>query len=192
VTMFKVKKYAASGDYATASLFIELNRYKDPCTAELSFINDDDEFDEELGKEIKSLKKLYISYSDPSEYDFAMEVFGSFECWDKMRTGMNKFSTDIYPSWRKEFEQRMLSQHLKSIVNVAVDDTHKQKLEATKYLIDKGVFMSGVASDTEKRGKGRPPKDEIEKAVKLQMEKDKEFSDDFKRLKLVVSNGKTS
>ena len=81
-------------------------------------------------------KKLYLSYAvdDPSEYTFAMEVFGNWEQWEKIKT--NRKITPHLESIFKERDIALKSKMLTSIVKEAVDG--RAKLAAAKYIIEEG------------------------------------------------------
>lgn len=86
------------------------------------------------GKTYFSLHKLYIDIGDPTEYDFAMKVFGSWQIWERF-CGNNMFSKDIN-NWRFELEVKIRSTAVKQIVKNSKEGIKGQS--AAKFLSDGG------------------------------------------------------
>ena len=80
-----------------------------------------------------SLHNIYISYSDPTEYQFAIEVFGSYDHW-KMISESVKMKPFV-AKWREELEVKLRSEAIRETIS-------KSKIEAgfaaTKWIAEAG------------------------------------------------------
>lgn len=123
----------AQGTYKVNHIFKELCSLEDDKDVKFSYSIDTD------GDDCHSLRQLYLSYNDPSEYDFAVNEIGSFEFWDTIRK--HPKIEPFYQQWRKEFEQRELSKLLRQLKTVADDPTAKESLQAARYILDK-VYLA--------------------------------------------------
>ena len=96
----------------------------------------------EDGKTIPSIRKAYLDFEDPTEYQVAVKYFQSWAHWKKVRESVKvKLHID---EWREELEVRMRSRGLKGIMEKMYDGDY----QASKYLADKGW----VAKGSNKRG----------------------------------------
>ena len=132
-------------------------------------------------KLLYSLPKLYLSLvpSDPTEYEFAMSVFGSWEVWDKMRT--NASVKKEYTKWKNEAEVKIKSEALKVIIAEA-KTSGKNAYSAAKFLQAKGWEVAPV-SDTKpgsKASKQLKDKQQDEEAMAL-------LQDDADRLGISIN-----
>lgn len=137
--MFK----SSNGKLRTNSLFIELNKTKSRAIFSISDedVTKDDEF-------YPSLRKIYLSFEDPTEYEFAIETFGSWKQWEALLGNAQLLS--YIQDWRDESEVRYRSIALKALVNTAINDGAKGTT-AAKYIAEKGWI---------KRKAGAPSKEE--------------------------------
>ena len=127
---------------------------------------------------LPSLKAVYLASMDPTEYDFALEAFGSWNHWVRIRA--NKWVQGYYLDWPIELEIKLRSIGLKQVTLEA--QSGKSSFNAAKFLAQ-GSWKA-------KSGRGRPSKEEIEREKKIMMRLDTEIGDDAERLglKLVASN----
>lgn len=111
------------------------------------------------GKYVFSLKKLYLSCTDPTEYEFATRFLGG---WDHWQAFSKSYCLEGHiEDWRKELEIRLRSQALKAITEMAQEPGNKNAYAANKLLLDKGW-----KAPQEIGGKrGRPSKEEIRTAA---------------------------
>lgn len=154
--MFKREQlYNASGKARSTSIFIEYDskgimtlRHKKP-------------------NGVPSLRDLYIQYcsEDPTEYSFAIEVFGDTFFWFNLRE--RKFIQDLLPEWEHMASLARKSKAFKALIS-EVELNGRGLVTAAKYLIDK--------SPTDK---GKP------KAVKEKEDKEifSHVDEDLKRLR---------
>lgn len=127
-----------------------------------------------------SLKQVYMSYDHiPGfEYDFAMEVFNSWDHWVKLTDASNVDLRSAFRSWREELDIKLKAQAIKSLITTSrIDDS--KGFNAAKYLADKGYAPQ----------RGRPSKEEVEREKRVQAGVSKELEADMKRLGLSIING---
>ena len=86
-------------------------------------------------KGYKSLYKLFMSLTedDPTEYTFALTVFGSWRTWQKLQT-QPKFAVHL-KEWREEVQLR-----IKSKAIVAIAKEAPQNYQAAKYLLENNML----------------------------------------------------
>ena len=121
---------------------------------------------------LPSLKRLYMDSNDPTEYSFAMECFGNWQHWLKIKN-----SSAVKPyveDWEIELEIKLKSQ---GILAVANELNGKNAFSAAKFLANKGWKDS--ASD-----RGRPKKADIEREAKIAAKLSEELSEDMDRIGL--------
>ena len=123
-----------------------------------------------------SLKKIFLSYDHVSglEYDFAMDVFGSWEHWQKLLKSSVRHE---FTAWREELDIRNKATAIKQLIK-ASSLSGNTGVAASKYLADKGYL--------EKRIAGRPSKEEVERTRKEEAAVQKTLAEDMKRLGLAV------
>ena len=145
------------GRWLTKALFFETAlpemRKKYDCLYTLK------EFDHvsEDGTRYISLRQIYLSYMDPTEYKFAHGELGSWDHWNTLKTSV--FFKEHYIKWREELEVKMLAEGFKVMMEEA-QGSGKGKGVAARWLAEKGW-------DKESR-KGRPSKRKIaEEAAKM-------------------------
>ena len=163
------------GRYRTQSLFWEMrDSSMDPIwsTKDYDLVKGD--------KTYKSLKNIYMSYTHVPgfEYDFAMDLFGSWDHWLKLCNDTTPAIKDMIKGWRDELDVRIKAKGIKSIILHSLDDDPKG-LQAAKYLVEKGYESK----------RGRPSKAEVERETKIQAGVNKELKDDMERIGLKVMEG---
>ena len=125
----------------TQSLFLETNQN----TTYLPIFTLKEYDWERDGKFYPSLKKIYLQIAEPTEYEFAMSIFGSWRIWQRIcNNGQVKKEVEL---WREELELKILSANLKGMAEVA------------KHEGSKGVTaMRYLAEGAWKKKAGRPKK----------------------------------
>lgn len=131
-------------------------------------------------KKYISLKKIYMSYSHiPGfEYEFALDVFNSWDHWCKLTEDSSERLRTMFQDWRDELEVRNKAQALKSLIEVSMVSDPKG-VAAAKYLAESGYISK----------RGRPSKDEVTRERKQQAAIKETLSEDMARLGLSVVNG---
>jgi hypothetical protein len=153
-----------NGIIRTKSLFYELS-YDDPDFALFTLKEEDIVMPN--GKSATALGKLYIAFAtmDPTEYQFANAVFGSWEVWEKMQTTVPlKKHID---KWRREAEVKRKSMAFESVVNFT----------AAKFLINE-EWKSKEDGRTARKEKNAKDKSTSQEAFERAG-----VNDDLKRLK---------
>ena len=150
------------GRFRTLSLFYELNTTDLPSVFTLK---------EREHKGYPSLKQIFLSYTDPTEYTFAMEVFGSWTGWQKISESAEiKKHVD---QWREELEIKIRAEAIKAIAETAVTEGAKGTAAAR-----------WIAEGNWKGRRGRPSKAEVERERKIQAGIQDDISDDIERMGL--------
>lgn len=167
MTFDKSQLIGKNGKFLTESLFWETNRDRE---------NNEPLFTlkpaEHMG--YPSLKQLYLSYRDPTEYTFAMEVFGSWQHWEHL-VSLSWFAPHA-EEWRGELATLLRSEAARAALGVLSDPEAPaaNKMQAARYITDRGW--------EEKQTKGRPKKADIKKEARRLAETSSHFEDDFKRI----------
>ena len=131
----------SNGTIRTKSLFLELC-YDDSSAAIFTLKDDDHTY---KGKHFASLSKLYVSMvpSDPTEYQFAQAVFGSWNVWDTIKSSpmVNK----EYQRWKKEAEIKVKSQAIQAIAT-EMKEGGRSSFSAAKLLLERGWLEKTTAT----------------------------------------------
>jgi hypothetical protein len=163
------------GRYRTQSLFWEL-RYGTEEKFPPIFTLKSDNIERD-GKLYYSLKKIYLSYDHVPkfEYEFATDVFGSWDHWNKLANDTLPAIKDEIKSWREELDIKLKALGLKALIHASRDNDAKG-VQASKYLAEKGYEVK----------RGRPSKAEIEAERKQAAGVKKELASDMERIGLAV------
>lgn len=127
-----------------------------------------------------SLYRLYMAYSDPTEYQFAIDNLADWDHWEQL-TSCSWFKPYIQ-KWRREAEIKQKSYALSRVLETATSGS-KDSLMANKYLLEK----KWVEKDS--HGRGRPTKDEILEAAKDIATENSTIREDLLRLGVTKYNG---
>lgn len=149
------------GKFRTQSLFLELGYGAD---ALFTLKDQDHEHD---GTTYLSMKRLYLEFEDPTEYEFANSVLLGWKHWQRMCE--NKVIRKHIDEWREELEVKLRSQAIRD----AIQEAKKGHFQAAKWVADRGWST---------RGAGRPSKAEIEKEKSIQAKIDNEYGADVIRM----------
>lgn len=121
---------------------------------------------------LKSIYLLYLDYSDPSEYHFALGAFGAWEHWRQLREAV--FFKDTYKLMKDALDAKVKSEAAQAARQVA-QEGGPQALQAAKWLHSLGE---------NKAKRGRPSKDEVEGELKREAEEARQLNEDITRLGL--------
>lgn len=155
-TKFKDEK----GRYIVQGLFLE-DRYN----TDLSVFTLAGEDKVYKGKTYPSLKRLYLEYQDPKEYNFANTYLYDWPHWKRLCN--NSIVGKHIEEWREELELKLVSEGVLNLISLATD---KESFQAAKYLADRGW---------DKSEKGRPSNEQIEGEIKKRADKREEDDEDF-------------
>lgn len=147
----------------TQSLFLEIGYQVDKAIFTLK--EDDYTY---KGKLYYSLKQLYLAHEDPTEYDFAVTYFVSWQHWCRLKR--NQILRPYFDKWAEELELKLRSQAIRDIIDLTAED---KSFQAAKWLSDRGW---------EKRGAGRPSKADKREEEAMQDRIADEFKGDVVRM----------
>lgn len=120
-------------------------------------------------------RKTFVELGDPTGYKWAIRYLGDYEHWKRL-TRCSWFK-DAYDVWMNELKMKLQSEALDTIRGISQSENPAQALVASKYL---------ASFEWEKKGRGRPSKEEVQgelkQAAKMLSEEDK----DFERIQLKV------
>lgn len=100
-----------------------------------------------------SLKRLYLDCSDPTEYEFAIRVFGDWPHWQRL-AGAPFFRPHI-EQWRDELEIKLRSEAIRTVKNAS----DKADITSAKWLAEKRWERTGGK-------RGRPSNEEVQREKK--------------------------
>ena len=157
------------GAWRTASLFIE---YPTPQYPPVYTLNEEDRTVN--GVFYPSLRKIYLSYNHTpeNEYDFAIEVLGSWEHWLRLCRG--QISQHI-KAWREELEVKVRARAIKSLMKTSLEES-SAGATASKWLAEKGYAPK----------RGRPSKEEKAGYLKQEERINDAVDEDLARVGLKV------
>lgn len=121
-----------------------------------------------------SMKRIYLSMEDVTEYDFAMATLGSYKHWERLIE--SPIIRKHIDQWRKELNLKLKARAMKAIINAATVD-EKSSFQAMKYLADNEYL-------DRKTKRGRPSKEEVSAELRKEVEINKTFKDDAERIGL--------
>ena len=158
----------------TKSLFWELD-YESEYS--LFTLKEEECIHKPTGRVLLPIGKLFIEMTvdDPTEYDFADAVFGSWAVWDKIRNSDKRLVAEI-EKWRLEADVRRKALAFKTLLNEVKNDG-KASFSAAKYLLEEGWKKTDArtADGRKDRAKQREQADKAFDRAGIQ--------DDLKRLK---------
>lgn len=132
--------------------------------------------DHEVGdKTYLSLHKIYVEMEDPTEYEFALSVFGDFSVWENL-CNLSWFRVH-HNQMKKELMLKLKARTIKNMIKDLAEG--KASYNAQKYLADAG-YLEG----NEKK-RGRPSKEELDGALRDAVRKEADTKDDAARIGLI-------
>jgi len=166
----------SSGRFRSTSLFIEtINPIRESKYTPF-FTTKDRDFTKN-GITYRSLRPIYLSYQHAAgaEYEFAMDIFGSWDHWVYLFTKSSL--RGMIASWREELE---IKQKAEAISTVIAQSRDKEKgLTAAKYILENGTKI-------DKRKAGRPSKEEVQRVARIEAGIRDTLEEDMQRLGLTV------
>jgi hypothetical protein len=125
-----------------------------------------------------SLKLIYMSYDHVPfhEYEFAMDVFGSWQHWENLCKSTLK---DLFKEWREELAIKMKAEALRTMIYTSRQES-SAGVNAAKYLADEGYVPKKL---------GRISKEEKLREIKMAAGVRDDLQGDMDRLGLTIING---
>ena len=151
---------AVNNKTMTKSLFFELC-YSDPSKALFTLKETDLEV---RGKTYLSLQKLYTGMvpNDPTEYTFALTVFGSWDVWqDICKAPPLK---PFVARWRKEAEVKVKSEAIIAIAE-EMRSGGRSSFGAAKLLLERGWLDKEAASQAKRKPQEKEEEDMDKQAI---------------------------
>ena len=159
------------GRFRTQSLFIETPNVAYPAYFTLKKSDTT-----KAGHTYISLYRKYMAIADPTEYQVAVQLFGSWSHWQALMK--SQWFMDNLNEWRYELRTRLESERYHEMKEHIKDDPKStQAMQATKWL-------AGRYGDAKQAKRGRPSKLEKEQALRQATEDDKTLNEDAKRIGL--------
>lgn len=119
----------SQGRFRTQSLFIE---YPHPSYPAFFTLKKQDK--EKDGKTYISLYRKYMEIADPTEYQVALRLFGSWNHWQALKR--SKWFMEHLTDWREELKVKLESERYFEMTEKATKNT-PQAIQATKWLADR-------------------------------------------------------
>jgi hypothetical protein len=126
-----------------------------------------------------SLKRLYLTIEDVTEYDFARMCLGSWEHWEAITQ-----SWVLKPhieEWRALLEKQLRAKYIRTIKEEAEYGDGPNRLNAIKYLLEQ---TTSFGDSRPKRG--RPTKEEKQAHLRAETKGASEIARDAERIGLKV------
>jgi hypothetical protein len=142
---------AENGRFLTEALFWETSRDRVKYPPVFTLKDHDHEG-------CRSMKAEYLRVADPTEYEFALEVLGSFSHW-KTLASLVWFQPHL-AEWRDELDLSLRAAGARSAREILNSKTASEaaRLQAAKFLTEKGY--------NKKATKGRPRKEDVSRAAR--------------------------
>lgn len=163
---------ADNGQYYTRQLFWEMwielpveRRVMDP----LFTLYRDKEGLINVGKE-------YVKTRDPTGYKLAKKLFdGDYTLWTTLMSC--RWFVAAKEVWDRELDAILMSEGMDAIRELARDGMPAQKLAAAKFLATKSYRKENTST------KGRPKKEDVDKAAKDLAIQERDLEEDLKRIR---------
>ncbi len=157
------------GRWQVRSLFLETH-HKGNDFVPIYTINDDTVVRD--GVSFPSLKKLYMEFPHVPgyEYEFSETYLGGWEHWERL---VNSSLREMFKQWRAQLTIKQKAKALKGIILQSLEES-PTAFQASKYLVEDGWLEK----------KGRPKKEDVERAAKVAADVKEELSDDLERIGL--------
>lgn len=123
------------------------------------------------GVSYPSLFLLYLEERDPTEYNFAMKYFESYDHW--LQIADAPFLRDLLPRWRRDLETLIRAEALEVLRKDAASGSRSATASA-KFLVERGWAP--------KQEKGRPTKAQIQQAADNLAKTTTQIDDDYERV----------
>lgn len=122
-----------------------------------------------------SLYRLYMEMDDLTEYNFAISYTDGWDHWEQLCecTWFKPFIA----KWRREIEIKRKAHSLLQIIAVADNPDSKESYQAQKFLIS-----GGWKDKNDRKGAGRPSKEEVSSAARKIAQDAHDLNDDLARV----------
>lgn len=125
---------------------------------------------------IPSLRQIYLSYDDPTEHRFALDVFKSTYHWKHLCK--SKWFQPYLEEWRQTLGEKLRQIGIETLVGIAKGSDPKLAFGAAKWLAESGW--------RERREKGRPSEAKVNQEIKKELDIERIYREDAQRLGVEV------
>lgn len=125
----KTKFKNSQGMYILQGIFFEYGHMTDHAYTQYTL-------KDEAHQGYPSLRELYVTLADPTEYTFANTYLGGWPHFQKLIG--SHFFTPFIDQWREEVEIKLQAKALAELTKMANDPDAKNYYNANKLLLDKG------------------------------------------------------
>tara|TARA_R110000822_G_scaffold250010_1_gene377382 strand:+ start:478 stop:966 length:489 start_codon:yes stop_codon:yes gene_type:complete len=154
------------------------------------------DFDYQVGDKLyPALHLLFLKMEDPTEWNFGNKYLESYDHWSVL-CQCTWFKPYI-SRWRKELELQMKSELLGLLKETATSGS-RDSFQAAKFLLEKKWVvpsdeeLEAEAKNNQRKGAGRPSKEDIRKAAEKESFSFTQVNDDYERLQRVLTQKKPS
>lgn len=134
------------------------------------------EYHEEGTEDIEHWRQTFVDTQDPTEYEAAILLTGSWEEWQRIKKEWPYFREILLPEWKMEQEIKMRSLAVRAIVRDANSSESKSSASSAKWIAE-GRFNP--------RAVGRPSKDRVSRETAVEEALRKEIEEDIERVQSV-------
>lgn len=137
------------------------------------FTTNDDDIEHE-GVKYVSLKKRYMEFPHVPgyEYEFSETYLGGWEHWERL---VDSSLRDMFKQWRAQLTIKQKAKALRGVIEESTRST-PTAFQASKYLVEEGWIEK----------KGRPKKEDVERAANIAAGVKEELEEDLARVGLKV------
>lgn len=128
------------------------------------------QFDESGTEDLDQWRAVFVEMSDPTEYEAAIVLAGSWENWNRMKQLWPHFRNVILPAWLEEVEIKLRSAAIRDMCGFAKS---KAGTAAARWIAE-GKYNP--------RRAGKPSKAEVEKEARIAAGVTDEVEDDISRV----------
>ena len=122
-------------------------------------------------EDLEEWRKQFVAIADPTEYNAAITLAGSWSEWQRIKREWPEFRDKILIDWLAEVEVKLRSEAISNLCIQAVDT---KGAAAAKWIAEGGYNPRKV---------GAPSKAEVKRQAKIQARIDDEVEDDIARVK---------
>jgi hypothetical protein len=124
--------------------------------------------------------KRFVEMMDLTEYKPAMELVGSWQEWNRLKRDFPEFRDNI-TLWKDEIEVKMRSQAIERLNTLMTSKNEQTAAGVCKFISTLGF--------NEKKGAGRPSKEEMRRQASELARITRETEDDAARVLEVINGG---
>ena len=114
--------------------------------------------------------KVFVETADLAEYTAAIKLAGSWEEWNRIKSGWPLFRRTILPGWLEEVEVKLRSEAIQALI---AQSKGEKGTVAAKWLAEGRYAV---------RGPGKPTKAEVQREARIAANVTDEVADDYSRV----------